>query len=194
MEKESKIGLFFGTFNPIHMGHMIVANVMLESTDINRVWFVVSPQNPFKKKSNLLHEFERMEMVRAAVYENYRMDVSDIEMKLPKPSYTIDTLIYLSEKFPDKNFVLIIGEDNLHSFHKWKNSDKILENFNLYVYPRPSSLPSAMLENGKVTLIDAPKVDISATFIRNFVKEGKSIQYLVPHPVADMIADKKFYQ
>jgi len=194
LEKESKIGLFFGTFNPIHMGHMIVANVMLESTDINRVWFVVSPQNPFKKKSNLLHEFERMEMVRAAVYENYRMDVSDIEMKLPKPSYTIDTLIYLSEKFPDKNFVLIIGEDNLHSFHKWKNSDKILENFNLYVYPRPSSLPSAMLENGKVTLIDAPKVDISATFIRNFVKEGKSIQYLVPHPVADMIADKKFYQ
>lgn len=194
MEKESKIGLFFGTFNPIHMGHMIVANVMLESTDINRVWFVVSPQNPFKKKSNLLHEFDRMEMVRAAVYENYRMDVSDIEMKLPKPSYTIDTLIYLSEKFPDKNFVLIIGEDNLHSFHKWKNSDKILENFNLYVYPRPSSLPSAMLENGKVTLIDAPKVDISATFIRNFVKEGKSIQYLVPHPVADMIADKKFYQ
>lgn len=194
MEKESKIGLFFGTFNPIHMGHMIVANVMLESTDINRVWFVVSPQNPFKKKSNLLHEFDRMEMVRAAVYENYRMDVSDIEMKLPKPSYTIDTLIYLSEKFPDKNFVLIIGEDNLHSFHKWKNSDKILENFNLYVYPRPSSLPSAMLEHGKVTLIDAPKVDISATFIRNFVKEGKSIQYLVPHPVADMIADKKFYQ
>ena len=194
MEKEGKIGLFFGTFNPIHMGHMIVANVMLESTDINRIWFVVSPQNPFKKKSNLLHEFDRMEMVRAAVYENYRMDVSDIEMKLPKPSYTIDTLTYLNEKFPDKNFVLIIGEDNLHSFHKWKNSGKILENFKLYVYPRPSSLPSAMLEHGKVTLIDAPKVDISATFIRNFVKEGKSIQYLVPHPVADMITDKKFYR
>jgi len=190
---EQKIGLFFGTFNPIHMGHMIVANVMLESTDIQRIWFVISPHNPFKKKDNLLHEFDRCEMVRAAAYENYQMNVSDIELHLPQPSYTIDTLTYIKEKYPDKEFVLIIGEDNLNGFTKWKNSDRILENFELYVYPRPSSEPSALTDHEKVTMIDAPKVDISATFIRNFVKEGKSIQYLVPQPVADMISDKKFY-
>lgn len=176
------------------MGHMIVANVMLESTDIDRIWFIVSPQSPFKKRSNLLHEFDRIEMVRAAVYENYKMNVSDVEMHLPKPSYTIDTLTYLTEKHPDKRFVLIIGEDNLHGFNRWKNSDKILENFELYVYPRPVSLASDLIKHEKVTLIDAPKIDISATFIRNFVKEDKSIQYLVPQPVADMIFDKKFYR
>ncbi len=194
MGPQNKIGLFFGTFNPIHMGHMIVANVMLESTDIDRIWFIVSPQSPFKKRSNLLHEFDRIEMVRAAVYENYKMNVSDVEMHLPKPSYTIDTLTYLTEKHPDKRFVLIIGEDNLHGFNRWKNSDKILENFELYVYPRPVSLASDLIKHEKVTLIDAPKIDISATFIRNFVKEDKSIQYLVPQPVADMIFDKKFYR
>ncbi len=172
---------------------MIVANVMIESTDIQKVWFVVSPQNPFKKSNNLLHEFDRLDMVRAATYENYNMDVSDIEFKMPRPSYTIDTLIYLSEKFQDKEFVLIIGEDNLKGFPRWKNSDKILENYELYVYPRPEVVQSELKKHPKVKVVNAPKVDISATFIREFVKNGKSIQYLVPEPVAEMIRSKKFF-
>ncbi len=188
-----KIGLFFGSFNPIHIGHMIVANVMIEATDIRKIWFVVSPQNPFKKSHNLLHEFDRLDMVRAATYENYNMDVSDIEFKMPRPSYTIDTMTWLSEKYPSNEFVLIIGEDNLKEFPKWKNSDKILENYELYVYPRPMATESVLKQHPKVKLVSAPKVDISATFVRNFVKSGKSIQYLVPASVADMIRSKKFF-
>lgn len=190
----STIGLFFGTFNPIHTGHMIVASVMLESTDMSKIWFVVSPHNPFKKRANLLHEFDRLDLVRAAVYENYNMEVSDIEFNLPKPSYTIDTLTYLEEKHPEKKFGLILGQDNLSGFMKWKNADQILSRYALYVYPRPHANDSDLAEHPSVQLIDAPKIDISATFIRNFVREGKSIQYLVPQPVADMIRDRGFYR
>ena len=189
----SKIGLFFGTFNPIHTGHMIVGSVMLESTDLSRIWFVVSPHNPFKKRNNLLHEQDRLDLVRAAVYDNYDMEVSDIEFSLPKPSYTIDTLTYLEEKYPDKEFGLIVGQDNLSSFNKWKNADRILERYQLYVYPRPNARDSQLVDHESVHMIDAPKVDISATFIRNFIREGKSIQYLVPQPVADMIRDRGLY-
>ena len=137
-----KVGLFFGSFNPIHTGHLIIANVMIESTDIQKVWFVVSPQNPLKKSKSLLHEFDRLDMVRAAAYDNYNLDVSDVEFNLPRPSYTIDTLVYLSEKHPDNEFVLIIGEDNLKSFPKWKNFESILKNYSLYVYPRRGSSES----------------------------------------------------
>src|SRR5690606_5240768 len=127
-----KIGLFFGSFNPIHVGHLIIANTMLENTDLHEVWFVVSPHNPHKKKSTLLHEFDRMYMVERAIADNYRMRGIDIEFHLPRPSYTIDTLTYMVERWPDKRFVLIIGEDNLAHFHKWKNYEQILANFELY--------------------------------------------------------------
>lgn len=188
-----KIGLFFGSFNPIHIGHMIIANTMLEYTDMENVWFVVSPQNPFKKNAGLLHEFDRLEMVRLSVAYNYKMKAVDVEFKMPRPSYTIDTLTYLQDNFPNDDFVLIIGEDNLAQFTRWKNYEKILQYFSLYVYPRPQSPPSELKEHSNVKMVNAPLLDISATYIRNAVKEGKSIQYLVTPEVETFIQQKKFY-
>jgi nicotinate-nucleotide adenylyltransferase len=189
-----KIGLFFGSFNPIHMGHMIIANIMVETTDLEKVWFVVSPQNPFKPAKGLLHEFDRYDMVRAACYDNYKLEVSDIEFNLPKPSYTIHTLVHLQEKHPGKKFKVIIGEDNLVNFAKWKNHDRILEDYGLYVYPRPGTQPSELKQHLNVKMVDAPLLDISATFIRSCIKKGQSVRYLVPDPVEAMIRNKKFYQ
>src|SRR5690606_14011955 len=186
-----KIGLFFGSFNPIHTGHMIIANVMVETTDLDKVWFVVSPQNPFKPGKGLLHEFDRYDMVRAAVYDNYKLEVSDIEFHLPKPSYTIHTLIHLSEKHPEKKFKVIIGEDNLENFVRWKNYERILEDYGLYVYPRPHVTNSDLKRHPNVKVVPAPLLDISATFIRNCIKKNQSVRYLVPDPVEEMIRSKK---
>ena len=188
-----EIGLFFGSFNPIHMGHMIIANLVKETTTVSEVWFIVSPQNPFKKNKNLLHEFDRIYMVRAAISDDFNFRVSDIEFSMPKPSYTIDTLTLLQEKHPDKTFHLIIGEDNLASFPKWKNADQILKNFKLIVYPRKGSQPSDLQNHKKVEMIDAPEVDISATLIRKLRRDGKSIKYLVPDEVATLITSKDFF-
>lgn len=188
-----KIGLFFGSFNPIHVGHLIIANSMIETTDINQVWFVVSPHNPFKKRSSLLHEFDRLDMVNAAIHDNYSMKASDIEFNMPKPSYTIDTLTYLSEKYLDKEFVLIIGEDNLKNFPKWKNAEKILEYYKLYVYPRPHAQPSDLIEHPNVQMVEAPLIDISATFIRKCISNDRSVKYLVPDTVNEIILSKKLY-
>lgn len=187
------IGLFFGSFNPIHIGHLIIANTILESASLGEVWFVVSPQNPFKPSASLLHEFDRFEMVRLAIDDNFKFKASDIEFHLPRPSYTIDTLTYLQEKFPQHKFVLIIGEDNLHQFTRWKNYDKILEYFSLLVYQRPGIEESELKNHPKVTMVEAPLLDISASFIRNAIKNGRSIQYLVHPSVEDYIRDKKFY-
>jgi len=187
-----KIGLFFGSFNPIHMGHLIVAQALRELTDLDEVWFIVSPQNPFKKNKKLLHEFDRLDMVRAAIDDNYFFKASDIEFNMPRPSYTIDTLTYLSEKYPKHQFKLLIGEDNLVNFHKWKNFQKILDDYGLIVYPRPHSGDiSHSYEN--VIHIDAPKIDISATLIRKMIKEDKSPRYLLPDEVLEKIKAKKFY-
>lgn len=188
-----KIGLFFGSFNPIHIGHLIIANTMAENTDLQEVWLIVSPQNPLKKNAGLLHEFDRYEMVSLAIHDNYKIKVSDIEFNLPRPSYTIDTLTHLSEKFPQHQFVLIIGGDNLSSFTNWKNYDKILEYYELYVYPRPGAAKSSLDTHPKVKFIPAPSLDISATYIRNNVKEGKSIKYLVTDQVENYILRKKFF-
>lgn len=188
-----KVGLFFGSFNPIHSGHMIIANMMVATTDIEKVWFIVSPHNPLKKSKSLLHEFDRLDMVRAATFNNYDLDVSDVEFNLPKPSYTVDTMTYISEKHPGKEFILVIGEDNLSSFHRWKNHEQILENYSLYVYPRPDSVKSTLIDHPNIELVDAPRIDISATFIRNCVKRNQSVRYLVPDPVEEMIREKKFY-
>ncbi len=194
METNQRIGLFFGSFNPIHIGHMIIANIMAENADLNKVWFVVSPQNPFKPSKGLLHEFDRYDMVKAAVADHYKLEVSDVEFNLPKPSYTIHTLAYLTEKFPGRDFKVIIGEDNLENFAKWKNYEQILNQFGLYVYPRPHVTNSELKRHSKVKMIEAPLLDISATYIRNCLKNNKSIRYLVPEPVEQMIRLKHFYK
>lgn len=189
-----EVGLFFGSFNPIHTGHMIIASLVKETTRVDEVWFIVSPQNPFKKNNNLLHEFDRLDMVNAAIGDDYQFRSSDIEFNMPRPSYTIDTLTLLQEKHPDKKFHLIIGEDNLASFPKWKNYEKILEHFGLIVYPRPHSKPSALKGSDNVKMIEAPEVDISATLIRKLIREEKSIKYLVPDAVVAVIKSKGYYQ
>jgi nicotinate-nucleotide adenylyltransferase len=189
-----KVGLFFGSFNPIHVGHLIVANVMATSTDLEQVWFVVSPQNPFKKNKSLLHEFDRLDMVEKAIADNHKFKATDIEFSMPKPSYTIDTLIRLQEKYPQHEFKLIIGGDNLAQFPNWKNHEQILEYFGLYVYPRPNASPSDLEKHPKVKFVNAPSLDISATFIRECLKNGQSIRYMTPEVVEEFIIRKKFYQ
>lgn len=193
MNSSQKIGLFFGSFNPIHMGHLIIANLMAETTDLKKVWFVVSPQNPFKPSKGLLHEFDRYDMVTAAIYDNSKLEVSDVEFHMPKPSYTIHTLVHLQEKYPEKEFKLIIGEDNLVNFAKWKNYQEILGQYGLYVYPRPNAQFSELKEHPNVKMVEAPTLDISATFIRNCIRKKQSVRYLVPDAVEAMIRAKGFY-
>jgi nicotinate-nucleotide adenylyltransferase len=194
MSVNQKIGLFFGSFNPIHMGHLIIANLMAETSDLKKVWFVVSPQNPLKPAKGLLHEFDRFDMVRAAIFDNYKLEASDVEFHLPKPSYTIHTLVHLKEKHPEKEFRIILGEDNLESFTRWKNYQQILDYYGLYVYPRPHTQLSELRTHPNVTMIDAPTLDISATFIRNCIRKKQSVRYLVPDAVEEMIRVKGFYQ
>jgi len=194
MISSQKIGLFFGSFNPIHLGHMIIANIMAENTDLQKVWFVVSPQNPFKPSKGLLHEFDRYDMIKAAIADNYKLEVSDVEFNLPKPSYTIDTLAVLTEKYPAKSFKIIIGEDNLANFEKWKNYDVILDNYGLYVYPRPGVTNSDLKRHANVKMVEAPLLDISATYIRQCLKDNKSIRYLVPEPVERILQHRNFYK
>ena len=196
-----RIGLFFGSFNPIHIGHLIIANTMATMTDLEQVWFVVSPQNPFKKTKSLLHEFDRFDMVERAIADNSRLKVSNIEFSMPKPSYTIDTLIRLSEKYPQHTFRLIMGEDNLAQFANWKNYEKILEYYGLNVYPRPNrtnqgtgaTTESSFKTHANVRLVEAPLLDISATFIRDCIRANRSIRYMVPDVVEEMIERRKFY-
>ncbi|MDZ4716487.1 MAG: nicotinate (nicotinamide) nucleotide adenylyltransferase [Cytophagales bacterium] len=194
MNSRQKIGLLFGSFNPVHTGHLIIANVMAENTDLDKVWFVVSPQNPFKPAKSLLHEFDRYDMVKAAIADNYKLEASDVEFHLPKPSYTIDTLAVLSEQYPEKQFVVIVGEDNLINFEHWKNHAELLNHYGLYVYPRPGTTSSNLIHHQNVTKIDAPLLAISATHIRKCIKDGKSIRYLVPEPVEKMIELRNFYK
>ena len=189
-----KIGLFFGSFNPIHIGHLIIGNAMVETTDLEELWYVVSPQNPLKKNQSLLHEFDRLDMVTAAINDNPKFRASDIEFNLPKPSYTIDTLTYISDTYPQHTFVLIIGEDNLVQFKNWKNYERILEHFELYVYPRPDAQESELKMYSNVKCIKAPLLEISATYIRTCIKEDKSIRYLVHKEVEEMILSRKYYK
>lgn len=188
-----RIGLFFGSFNPIHVGHLIVANVMATTTDLEQVWFVVSPQNPFKKNKSLLHEFDRYDLVERAIADNHRLKATDVEFAMTRPSYTIDTLRRLREGFPRHAFRLIIGEDNLAQFGNWKEYEAILADFGLYVYPRPNSAPGPFHTHANVRLVEAPLLDISATFIRAQLKAGRSIRYMVPDAVERLIELRKFY-
>lgn len=188
-----KVGLYFGSFNPIHIGHLIIASAAVASGHIREVWFVVTPHNPLKNPKSLLHEQDRYDMVQLAIAEDYRFRVSDIEFRMPKPSYTIDTLTYLSEKHPEKEFHLIMGQDNLSSLHKWKNYERIVEKYGLLVYPRHGAGSSPFDNLPNLHLINAPLLDISATFIRQLVKNGTSLRYLVPEPVETFIKQKGFY-
>lgn len=188
-----KVGLFFGSFNPIHHGHLIIAQAVLNQTDVDQIWFVVSPQNPQKQSKSLLHEFDRLDLVECAISDNYQFKSSDIEFHLSKPSYTIHTLIHLSEKFPNDSFKLILGGDNLEQFKSWKNFDQILDYFGMYVYPRNANDASDLWQHPQVTRIEAPLLQISATYIRQCIQKGHSIKYLVPDCVEERIHLKKFY-
>jgi nicotinate-nucleotide adenylyltransferase len=191
-----RVGLLFGSFNPIHIGHLILANYMATNTTLDVVWLVVSPQNPFKPSSSLLHEFDRLHLVRLAISDNVDLGVTDIEFRMPKPSYTIDTLTYLQEKYPTYQFSLIMGEDNLATLHKWKNYGQILSHYEVLVYPRSKSgkVPDALKDHPRIQVVPAPLLDISATFIRECLKAGRSTRYLLTEPVAEYIHAKKLYQ
>jgi len=193
MTTKKRIGLLFGSFNPIHIGHLIVANFMVENTNLEKVWFVVSPQNPFKEEDKLLNKFDRYEMVKLATADNDNLEASDIEFDMPKPSYTIDTLRVLTKKFPDTDFVVIVGEDNLQNFRQWKQYSNILESFGLYVYPRFAVAKQEIEPLQNTKLIQAPLIEISSTYIRECIKNKKSIQYLVPKTVERLINAKGLY-
>lgn len=189
-----KIGLFFGSFNPIHVGHMVIANHMLEFTGLDRIWFVVSPHNPLKTKTSLLHERQRLAMVSLAIGDNNKMKASNIEFKLPQPSYTVNTLAYLEEKYPGKEFALIMGADNLENLHKWKNYEEILRRYEIYVYPRPGSDGGALIKHPKVKMVDTPLMEISSTAIRQALKEKKDVRYFVPESVWQYMKEMHFYE
>ncbi len=192
---EKKIGLYFGTFNPVHIGHLIIANFMATQTDLSEVWMVVSPRNPLKKKDTLLGNYDRLHLVNLGIGNNDRVKASDIEFSLPVPSYTIDTLTYLKEKFPDKKFVLIMGGDNLATFHLWKNYTSILNHYSIYIYSRPGfAIPPEFSQHPSIQFFESPQMNISATYIRECIKKKKSVQYLLPEPVFEYIRDSNLFQ
>src|SRR6188474_1461192 len=180
------IGLYFGSFNPIHIGHLIIANHVLNETSINKIWFIVSPQNPFKESKTLLNEFDRLHLVRLATQDDNRIKCSDIEFNLPKPSYTSNTLAFLSEKYPEHQFSIIMGSDSYQNLGKWKNYEAIISNYPIYVYKREGSEIIKSFENEPI-ILDAPIIQISASQIRENIKSGKSIRYLVPEIVREEI-------
>ena len=190
------IGLYFGSFNPIHVGHLIIANQLVENSDLDQIWFVVTPHNPFKKKSTLLDNSQRLEMVYLATKDYDKLKESNIEFNLPQPNYTINTLIYLQEKHPEHQFSLIMGEDNLKSFHKWKNYEIILENYNIYVYPRISEgiVDTQFSGHNNIHPIDAPIMEISSTMIRKAIKVGKNVMPLLPKHVWEYLDEMNFYK
>ena len=192
----SKIGLYFGTFNPIHIGHLIIANHMVEYSDLDEIWMVVTPHNPFKKKSSLLDNNHRFEMVYRATEDYSKIKPSDIEFKLPQPNYTVYTLAHISDVYPDKEFCLIMGEDNLKSLHKWKNYETILEHHHIYVYPRISEgkTETQFDKHPKIHKVDAPIVQISSTMIRNGIKDQKNIQPLLSKEVWEYVDEMNFYR
>ena len=189
-----KTGLFFGSFNPIHVGHMAIAQYMLEHTDIDKIWFVVSPQNPFKTKSTLLDQQHRLVLVRIATEDYPKLTASNIEFYLPIPSYTVDTLAHLRENYPKEDFALIMGQDNLNNFHKWKNYEAILEWHDVYVYPRPKAKGCQLENHTKIHLTQAPMMDISAKFIRKCIQENKAVSYFLPPKIMKYIDEMNFYK
>jgi nicotinate-nucleotide adenylyltransferase len=190
-----KIGLLFGTFNPIHFGHLVIAEYFSEFTDLDEVWIIVSPHNPLKREKDLLDDKLRLQMVKLAIGKSRNVKVSDIEFNLPRPSYTYNTLLHLKKKFLKHQFILLLGEDNLQNFGKWKDFKKILNEFRIYTYPRPDSKKSKFHRHENVMVFDdAPLMDISATFIRNAIAKGKNVKYMLPEKVSTFIQNKKLYR
>jgi nicotinate-nucleotide adenylyltransferase len=187
------IGLYFGSYNPIHTGHLIIAGHVAAHCSIDQVWFVVSPHNPLKESKSLLNEYDRLHLVKLAIAEDPRFKASDIEFHLPRPSYTIDTLTYLSEKFPQHLFSVIMGGDSFQNISQWKNYQQLLDNYALIIYRRPGYNVEHRLPAKDLQFTDAPMLDISATFIRNELKAGRSIRYLVPDTVAQYIKENRYY-
>ncbi|MCB9360564.1 MAG: nicotinate-nucleotide adenylyltransferase [Flavobacteriales bacterium] len=201
-----KIGLYFGTYNPIHVGHLIIANYMADYTNLDQVWLVVTPQNPLKKKKTLLEDYHRLAMVEIAIEDNEKLTASNIEFKLPQPSYTSNTLAYLKEKHPKHEFSLIMGEDNLRTLHKWRNYEEILNNHPIYVYPRAlteqernelkeeTKTENNLAQHKNIIVCDAPVMKVSASFIRTAIKEKKDVRYLLTEPVFKYVTEMNFYK
>jgi nicotinate-nucleotide adenylyltransferase len=189
-----KIGLFFGSFNPVHIGHLIIANFMATQTDLDRVWLVVSPHNPLKPKKTLANDYDRLHLVRLGIGENPLLEASNVEFSLPKPSYTVDTLAFLGEKYPQHQFALIMGGDNLATLHLWKNYALLLDQYDIYVYRRPATPLGELHDHPRVQIFDAPMLDISATYLRECIRTGKSVRYLVPEAVYHYLENSNLYR
>ena len=189
-----KIGLYFGSFNPVHSGHLMIANFIAEFTVLNQVWMVVSPHNPLKPAGSLLQDYHRFHLVELGIGSYKKIKASKIEFELPRPSFTINTLTYLKEKFPQHDFSLIMGSDNLETLHKWKNYEIILEDYDIFVYPRPLHDGGNLKSHERVKWIEAPLMEISSTFIRNAIKNGKDVRFMMPETVSDYIDEMNFYK
>lgn len=187
------IGLYFGSFNPIHIGHLIIANHIVEHADIDKIWFVVSPHNPLKEAHSLLNEYDRLHLVNLAIEGNNKFRASNVEFHLPKPSYTIDTLTYLKEKFPLEQFSVIMGADSFQNIQRWKNYEQLLANYQMIVYERPGFVINDTF-GAKITRLQAPLLEVSSTYIRKQIKEHRSIRYLVPDKVLQYIEDSNYYK
>lgn len=191
--KRKKTGLLFGSFNPVHTGHLIIASHFLQHTDLEEVWFVLSPQNPFKTEENLLEDSKRLELLHLAVDDNMQFKVCDIELSMEKPSFTIHTIKKLLKEYPDREFVLLIGSDNLNEFDRWKNHEEILSTVNIYVYPRRSGVLPHFTSHPSVKMVDAPRIEISSTQIRTDFQHGREPRYLIPEKVLKKIKERKYY-
>jgi nicotinate-nucleotide adenylyltransferase len=203
-----RVGLYFGTFNPIHVGHLVIANYMAEYTDLDQVWMVVTPQNPLKKKSSLLADYHRLALVRVAIHDNYKLRASDVEFGLPQPNYTSTTLAHLKEKYPEYEFCMIMGEDNLRTLHRWYNYEHLMKNYRFYVYPRVLTRQEeeevveigVRPENGFsghpsiIMCEEAPVMKVSSSFVRQSIKDGKDVRYLLTEPVHRYIDEMNFYK
>jgi nicotinate-nucleotide adenylyltransferase len=188
-----KIGLYFGSFNPVHTGHLIIANHILNETQLEKIWFIVSPHNPFKTESALLNEYQRLHLLKVSTEDDPRIKISDIEFSLPRPSYSSVTLLHLHEKYPTHEFSIIMGSDSFQNLHKWKNYEYIVKNYVIYIYRRPGfEIHNAI--NAKIKIVDAPLLQISATQIRQHIKAGKSIRYLVPDKAREEIEKGNYYK
>lgn len=188
-----KVGLYFGSFNPIHIGHMAIANYFIEFSDLDKLWFIVSPHNPLKEKKSLLNDHVRLEMVEMAIGNDERFFASNIEFHMPQPSYTIDTLAYLKERHPSYEFVLIMGSDGLTHFHKWKNYQEIIKLHERYIYPRQGDATKEILKHENSTVVEAPRIEISSTFIRKSIAKKKDIRHFLPQKVFEFIEKKGYY-
>jgi len=188
-----KIALYFGSFNPIHAGHLIVASFVANNTDVQQVWFVLSPQNPFKQSNQLLNEYDRLHLIRLAIDGDTQLAASDVEFKLPRPSYTIDTLTYLKERYQQHEFVVLLGSDSFKNISKWKNGDLLLKEYSFLVYNR-AGFEAELMEGAKAQILDAPFLQISASYIREQIRKGKTIRYLVPEAVRQEIENNNYYK